>query len=237
MEREPPGGHVLGGARLLPVEISMTDQSASALGHASALRPAHARQHIARVLLIWFAAAVGIGSLGVLPRAPALAPASVLGLTLLALVLYKASARVRASAEAFDLRWLVLPHTVRAPIGAIFLWEYMQGRLPGVFALRAGYGDIAAGVLALLAVRAARLRSRREIRLLLVWNALAALDILIVLATAAFLLVVRGDPLMTQALGRMPFPLLPLFVVPLVIIAHLLVFARARGANLGGAAV
>jgi len=53
---------------------------------------------------------------------------------------------------------LVLPHTLRIE-GAVFLILMAQGRLPAVFALPAGLGDIAAGISAPFVARRLARRS------------------------------------------------------------------------------
>ncbi|MBL0212811.1 MAG: hypothetical protein IPQ07_02895 [Myxococcales bacterium] len=127
--------------------------------------------------------------------------------------------------DGLDLRVVIAVHLVRIPIGALFLWEHAAGRLPATFAYRAGLGDIAVGVLAIGAIAAVS-RSR----LVLTWSIVGLVDIVLVLVTAQYLVLVAGDPLMLAAFSRLPYPLLPTLVVPVVIATHILVIARCRAA-------
>lgn len=138
---------------------------------------------------------------------------------------------LRAWLDALDVRVLVAFHILRAPIGLWFLVMYAEGRLPGELALRAGWGDIATGLLA-LAVLPLQLVRRRDRALLWAWNAFGLADIAMVVLTAQGILLFGDAAQLAGALG-MPFLLLPWFVVPLVIATHLLVFARLRATRYG----
>ena len=75
------------------------------------------------------------------------------------------------------LLWLSLPHAFRH-IGMVFLVPGMNDQpLPAEFASLAAYGDLASGVLALLAIIA--LRSRWPVALTLVWifNVVGTVDL------------------------------------------------------------
>ncbi|MGZ3477099.1 MAG: hypothetical protein ACXWUG_26025, partial [Polyangiales bacterium] len=119
---------------------------------------------------------------------------------------------------------LIVMHVVRAPIGAAFLLLHAQGRLPAAFAVRGGVGDIIAGLGALL-VLSSTARTKK------LWNVFGLLDLAMVVMTAQKLAFVDHDPLMRSAMSHFPFPLLPFFVVPLMVLSHLAIFARLRAAN------
>lgn len=107
-------------------------------------------------------------------------------------------------------------------VGIYFLFLYAQGRLPYDFAVLGGWGDIAtaSGATLLLLTRA------RNRALLLAWNTLGLIDILFVVTTAARLM--RSDPASTNELLHLPLVLLPLFVVPVILTSHLLLFIRLK---------
>lgn len=166
------------------------------------------------------------GVIAVIPSVigvPPIAVPIVIVSTLLAGVLAYRRSDVRAAVDAVDTRVLVLMHTIRAPIGAAFLFLYAHDRLPAAFAIRGGIGDIVAGLAALFVLSSARRRK--------VWNVFGLVDLAMVVATAQKLAFVDHDPLMRSAFAQFPFPLLPLFVVPLMILSHLALFARLRAAN------
>lgn len=184
------------------------------------------------VLVLWFSGLLGLGVAGLLERpAPPFVP---LGLAIATALLVLARSRrpeLRAWLDALDVRVLVAFHILRAPIGLWFLVMYAEGRLPGELALRAGWGDIATGLLA-LAVLPLQLVRRRDRALLWAWNAFGLADIAMVVLTAQGILLFGDAAQLAGALG-MPFLLLPWFVVPLVIATHLLVFARLRATRYG----
>ncbi len=117
------------------------------------------------------------------------------------------------------LLWLSLPHAFRH-VGMVFLVPGMNAQpLPAEFADPAAYGDLASGVLALLAIVA--LRSRWSAALALVWlfNVVGTLDL------ANALRHVDVAPLF----GASWF--IPTMLVPLLLVTHFLIFKRlvARG--------
>lgn len=183
-------------------------------------------------LAAWLLVAAAITLTGPATRVgPALGPLGILGGVGLGLLAHRALPAVRAWARAIDLRWLALYQALRAPIGASFLWLHAEGRLPVEFATVAGYGDIAAGLGALAAVACLPANTPARRRFVLLWNAAALFDILLVVGTAQRMILVLGRREMFQAFVDTPaLVMLPLFVVPTVILAHVLVFARLRRA-------
>jgi hypothetical protein len=171
--------------------------------------------------MLWAALGVALAALGALPHAPPIAVAFVAGSCALAIAAYRRGGATRAWADALPLPPLVAVHAIRLVIGAVFLWQYARGRLPAEFAVRGGIGDIVVGALAIPAALAAHRRGR-----VIAFTLFGLADILLVFATAMYLLLVARDPLMLGALGQVPYALLPLGVVPAVILSHALVLAR-----------
>ena len=181
---------------------------------------------ISLALLTWFAAAFALS--GPIVRGPAFLAPLLLWCCVLGVALcWRRSPSLQAWAAGLDLRGPLLWHTVRIYFGVRFLQLHAAGELPGAFALAAGWGDIAAGALALPAALAASRPGAR--RWVLAWNALAFADILFVVFNAARLFLTQRESML--AFTQLPLRLLPLFVVPLVILSHLLVFARLRRAG------
>lgn len=181
------------------------------------------------ILGVWFVAALATGVSGVLGRLPFPAPAMVPVLTLACLAAVAFSPGLRDAVMRRGPAPLVALHLVRF-VGIYFLYLNSRGRLPGEFAIAAGWGDIAVavGAIAVLAwVLPARTAGRR--RALLAWNIFGLVDIGMVIATAMRLAITRPDNLMEFA--RLPMALLPTFFVPLIIASHILIFIwLARGA-------
>jgi hypothetical protein len=179
--------------------------------------------------VVWLSVLFGLGVAGLLERPPLpLVPLGLVAATAALVVAYRRSADLRAWTHALDHRVPIGLHVLRAPIGGWFLASYASGTLPGELALRAGYGDIAAGLLT-LAVLPLGLARRRDRAVIWAWNAFALADIAMVVITAQKLVVVDRSPQLLAA--GYPFLLLPWFLVPLVIATHLLVFARLRKAQ------
>ena len=177
------------------------------------------------VLGVWLAAAIGIGTAGVLGRLSVPPPAIAVGLTILLLVLLRISRGVQAAAATLSSKELVAFHLVRVVAGAYFLVLYNRGVLPGEFAVPAGWGDIVVGVAALVVLaRCLPARTRAQRVGLIVWNTAGLIDILGVLANAVRIF--AADPAFGEPFTMLPLALLPTFVVPLVIVSHVLLFAR-----------
>jgi hypothetical protein len=187
-------------------------------------------RRIVLVLLgLWLAAAVNVGATGALRRLPVPPPAIAIGLTILLLALLRMSRRVRAAGSSFGPQPLVAFHTVRVVAGAYFLVLYRRGVLPGEFAVPAGWGDIVVGIAAMLVAQLclpAVTPQRR--RLLLLWNVAGLIDILAVLANG--MRIFLANPAIGAAFTSLPLALLPTFVVPLVIVSHVLIFGWTRPA-------
>ena len=178
------------------------------------------------LLLAWGAVAAAAASAGMLGRSPVPPPAIVAVLVAAGVGAWAISPRVRAWVRAVPLAALVGIHLVRF-VGAWFLVLYRRGELPFAFAVPGGWGDILAAATAaalLLGATPARTPARR--RVVTAWNALALLDILYVVGTAARLYL--ADPQQLAPLTRMPLALLPTYFVPLILLAHLRIFGWLR---------
>jgi hypothetical protein len=174
------------------------------------------------LLLIWGVAAALFVGMGMLPRAPFPPPFFVGGGVLLCFLFFVFVPGFAAWAKTVDIRAILALHLVRF-VGFYFLWLAAQGRLDPFFAKTAGIGDIiaAAGALALILIPMARERTG-----LLIWNIFGLADILFVVFNAAR--VVMRNPADLAEFFHLPLGLLPTFIVPLIIVSHLVVFLRLR---------
>ena len=181
------------------------------------------------VPLGWLCFAVGLSGWFYSANAPAVA-ATVWTLTALALFACWKISPIRVWALNVDLRWLVLFHVTRLFAGAYFLLLCQRGQLPCGFARTAGWGDIVIAILAVAVVGAMRTEFAKP--LLLTWNTLGLIDIIFVVLSA--LRFGLNDWQSMHALRELPLSLLPMFLVPLIIASHVLIFVRlARvGTNL-----
>jgi hypothetical protein len=196
-------------------------------------RPTHGVRNLTvGVLVAWFLLALGGSLLGVYDSEPY--PPIPLGLAFVAPVVafvscYLTSARFRQFVSSLDLRLLTLAQTWRVG-GVVFLILHQQGALPGVFALPAGWGDIAIGVTAPLA--AWYWKPPFPTQTFAVWNVLGSLDLVMavtlgVLASATPVGILAGD-VTTRLMGQFPLSLIPTFFVPLLLIFHLISLIRVR---------
>lgn len=170
----------------------------------------------------WFAAALAAGAAGVLDRLPVPPPAVAGALTASTLAILALSDRLRQAVLDRGPVPLVGLHLVRF-VGIWFLVLYGRGELPRDFAQQAGWGDIAVATgaaLVLLFVLPARTRGRR--RVLLAWNVAGLADILFVIGSAMRLPAAERGAVMP--FFHLPLSLLPTFIVPLIIVSHLLLF-------------
>jgi hypothetical protein len=123
-----------------------------------------------------------------------------------------------------NLRWLILFHGIRI-IGIAFLLLRAQGRLPENFAISGGHsGIVVAASALLLAFVAVPVRNARQWWTLLSWNLFALAANLRVVVTG--IQAGMKDIQQMMPLTEWPLSLLPTFIVPLVIVTHLVIFAR-----------
>jgi hypothetical protein len=144
-----------------------------------------------------------------------------------------AVARILAQPDA--LWGLTLPQVFR-PVGAAFLVAMALGRLPAVFALPAGLGDIAIGIEAVFVARALR---RGVVGRRTVWlNILGLADIFVAFgigyaAAPGPVRLLFPSP-STEAISTLPLVLIPTAVVPLAVTLHVLSLRKLRAAAPSG---
>jgi hypothetical protein len=110
--------------------------------------------------------------------------------------------------------------------GLMFVALYMLDILPGVFALPAGWGDFAVGVTA--PVVAAKFAQPQYRRGFILWQIFGMADL--VVAMTSGVLSGNFDPQATSmvAMTVLPLSLVPSFIVPLLMIVHIISIAQAR---------
>jgi hypothetical protein len=173
------------------------------------------------ILVAWLFLAVALAGLFRNASAPAVA-ATVWILTGLALFgCWKVNA-IKAWALAVNVQWLILFHLTRLIAGVSFLILCGRGQLPCAFANSAGWGDIVVAFLALAVFAVIRASFGKAI--VLVWNAVGLLDIVFVVSRA--LRFGLQDWQSMHTLRELPLSLLPMFLVPLIIASHVVIFVR-----------
>ncbi len=112
------------------------------------------------------------------------------------------------------LFWLTLPHAFRY-MGMVFLVPGVVARpLPGAFAIPAAYGDLVTGLLALLALIALRTGWARALALVWLFNIVGTVDLLNALRQAS----------VVPDFGAAWY--IPTLFVPLLLVTHVMIFAR-----------
>jgi hypothetical protein len=144
-----------------------------------------------------------------------------------------ASTRIPAVARVLaapaTLARLTWPHTLRV-VGVFFLLAMALGKLPAVFALPAGLGDMAVGFAAPFVVRRLRAGSTRGA----VWfNVLGIADMVVAvaigfLAGAGPTQLIHVTP-STDPIGELPLSLIATVVVPMAVALHVISLVRLRG--------
>jgi hypothetical protein len=115
------------------------------------------------------------------------------------------------------LSWLSLPHVFRH-LGMVFLVPGVVAQpLPGAFANPAAYGDLAAGLLALLAFIALRTRWAGALALVWLFNVVGTVDLLYAVAVGTL----HGAAVNMGATWY-----IPTFLVPLLLVTHVMIFSR-----------
>lgn len=132
-----------------------------------------------------------------------------------ALAKWKLSPMLRGLSREEALFWLISPHAFRH-IGLSFLVPNLNsGPLPESFSVPTAYGDLVAGILAMVSLVA--LRSGWKLRLPVVWvfNVWGALDLIVALS----------HPEVVSNFG--PTWFIPTFIVPALLVTHALTFGLA----------
>jgi hypothetical protein len=137
------------------------------------------------------------------------------------------AAPIRDWVATIPLRGLVGLHLTRFIAGSAFLLYHSRGQLPAAFAIPSGWGDIAVAVLAAALLFGVSSESNGGRRLYGLWNLLGLIDILFVVGNAAR--TAMTDPVSMAELLRLPLSLLPTFLVPIIIVSHVVIALRLRG--------
>jgi hypothetical protein len=184
------------------------------------------------VLALWLFVAIALGLSGVLGGAdganrPPIGLAVAMTIPLLAfLVDGWLGGPLFGQVRKLQLPTLIAIQTYRI-VGASFLVaSWTQSTLPAAFALPAGFGDVAIGLLAPFVAAAVSRGAPGHRVWAIAWNIAGLVD----LACAVFLGITHSSSLLgvftthptTDALARYPFNLITTFLVPIAIVLHAL---------------
>ena len=181
---------------------------------------------VAWLLILWFFAAIALGLSGwLLAVKPPIPQLIVVALTIGSLATVFLVPRFRDWSDSVPIRSWVALHLCRF-VGIYFLVLSHRGSLAPAFAIPAGWGDIVVATSAIALLFFVNPDSTIERRFYSAWNLLGLIDILFVVATAARVGIFA--PASMQEILRFPLCLLPTFLVPNIIVSHILIYRKLR---------
>jgi hypothetical protein len=189
---------------------------------------------VAITIIGWFFLAIALASAdayrGTADRIPTIQYGILVPILIGGLLIWRSS-RVARIIDAVPQHWLIGIQLYRA-LGVIFLILYAAGKLPGLFALPAGLGDVLVGVLAPVVAIAYRRGPRENADLVSAWNLFGLADF-VVAVTAGFLtgpspLQLFAFDLPNELITRFPLVLVPVFLVPVSALLHLASLTKLR---------
>jgi hypothetical protein len=126
--------------------------------------------------------------------------------------------------------WIVGVQFYRA-LGVVFLILYATNKMPGLFALPAGIGDVIVGLLAPLVALACARDARRNVGRVTTWNILGILDLVVAITTG---FITSPSTLFSYEppnplIAILPLVLIPVYLVPLSVLLHLASLAKLYG--------
>jgi hypothetical protein len=183
----------------------------------------------AGLLVAWFVFSLSAAALHVFQAPPDRPPLPLLltALTPIALFLlwYATSPGFRRFALSLDAQILTIIQTWRIG-GFTFVVLYTFSILPGIFALPAGWGDIAIGATApFVALKLAQPTHRKGF---LLWQVLGIADLVMAVSLGSLARFISPRSVATSAMTVLPLSIVPTFLVPLLLIFHLICIAQAR---------
>ena len=134
--------------------------------------------------------------------------------------------------DGMELKWCVLFHTIRIFVELNLYWLFLYKQVPAQMTFEAGNLDILAGITAPVIWWAFSNGYVRR-RGLLIWNCFAILGVLNAFSRALLSAPFRFQRFAfdqpTVAIFSFPFILLPAFLVPAVLLCHLVTFRKLPG--------
>jgi hypothetical protein len=189
---------------------------------------------VALVLTAWLAVTGLLAWLGAYRGAPDRIPTIQFGIflpILIGVLVFWRSPAVARVIDAVPQQWLVGLQLFRV-LGGVFVALFAVGVLPGPFALPAGLGDLAVGLLAPMVATAYARKPKEKAGSVLAWNLFGIADLVVAVALGV---ATAPSPLQLAALdspnvliSAFPLVLIPVFLVPLAILLHLASLAKLR---------
>ena len=166
-------------------------------------------------------------------------PLAIIGPPLTLLAALAASPALRRIANGLSPEWLIGIQTLRV-MGGVFVLAWVDGAIPWEFALPAGLGDVAVGLMAMFTLNRLRNGAANARAWVRRTNIAGLTDFAIAVGTGLLSAPGVGQILAVdrpnELINLYPLVLIPVFAVPVFIAAHILSIRqhRARRAGAGG---
>ncbi len=127
--------------------------------------------------------------------------------------------------DTLEIRWITILHIIRFPVELILFWLFTKGAVPKEMTFEGGNLDILSGITAPIVFYFAFVRKSMSNKTVLAWNLICLILLMNIVVRAILSL-----PTPFQKIGMLhpniavlhfPFTLLPAFIVPIVLFAHL----------------
>ncbi|HEX2787664.1 MAG TPA: hypothetical protein VHP32_07140 [Ignavibacteria bacterium] len=144
---------------------------------------------------------------------------------MLAIILLFALPKGRVLLDSFDGKWLTYLHTVRIPVEIILLLLFLNGLVPQIMTFEGRNFDILAGVTAPLVAYFGYTKQKLGKSFLIFWNAICLVLLFNIIINSAlstptdFQMFAFNQP--NIGVLYFPFIWLPAFIVPVVLLSHL----------------
>jgi hypothetical protein len=192
------------------------------------MKSASYRNLVGAIIAAWFVFSLAASAFHLFKTAPGQPPVSIALAASIPVALFLAwlatSEAFRDFVQSLSARTLTIVQSWRVG-GFLFLVLYTYRILPGMFALPAGWGDIAIGATApLVALKLANPDHRRSF---IFWQILGMADLAMAVSLGAAASVIRPHGIVPGAMAVLPLSLIPTFAVPLLLILHIICIAQA----------
>jgi hypothetical protein len=200
--------------------------------------PQTPRVRVVTYLMAWLAADVALGAVGAFAATPHRpVPGIVVGIALPligGLWLLRRPNGLSRVVDSVPTPWLIGVQVYRVA-GVVFILAWLDGLIPGVFALPAGLGDLAVGLSAPFVAARVGDGTARSRRIAVIWNIAGITDLVMAVTLGAL---TSSTPLWPVAFGRpnplisrLPFVLIPVFAVPLSVLLHFVTLRRLHAGS------
>ena len=226
---------------IVPSLAALVALCLTAIAFSEALAPSSRRRAVltlGAIFAVWLPSMVWLSGTGFLDAvrfgAIPVRPLAIFGPPLLLLAALAVSPRLRRFASAMSQDWLTGIQTLRI-MGGIFLLLGADRALPWEFALPAGLGDVAVGIVAMITLARLNAGAPDAAAWVRRTNVAGLADFALAVGTGVL---TAPGPLQLLAFDRpnelilvYPLTLIPVFAVPVFIGAHMLSIQRQRSAR------